>query len=454
MDQTSAGGTSASKQRTDLRDITDAIDAAPWSPFQKWMLACFALVFAVDGLANQSLGIAVPALIADWEVARAAFAPVTAANLAGVALGSVLGGILGDRLGRRWALILAIVMFGLMTCASGLTQDPTQLMIVRFVDGLGIGAAIPNGAALIAEFAPKRRRGRAIAIGMVFIPIGGIIAGALGASVLETLGWQFMFFAAGSLPLLLALVFVFVLPESPSFLHRAGKHEALIRLLQKCRIELQAGERFFIAETEGEKAATPLRILLSPAFRHQTLLLWGGFFTCLMASYTIFSWVPTMLSTLGFDLTMTSLGITTFHGGGVIGALISGVVLDRKGFSATHMTLAGCAAVIAAALAVMLSQNILAAAVILPMMLILGFCIAGLHNTLYTLAASTYPTAARATGVGIASATGRLGAVLSSFTGVIALDLGGSFAFFGVVACLLALCGISGWAARAKASES
>ena len=200
--------------------------------------------------------------------------------------------------------------------------------------------------------------------------------------------------------------------------------------------------------------AQPLRVLLTPSMRARTLLLWGGFFTCLMASYTIFSWVPTMLHTLGFDLTMTSLGITTFHTGGVIGALFSGFALDRKGFSFTHMGLAGAAAILAAILAVLLSQDALVVALVLPIMLALGFCMSGLHNTLYTLAANSYPTAARATGVGVASAGGRVGAVLSSFTGVISLDLGGPFAFFGVVAVLMALCGISGWAARTKGRDA
>ena len=374
-------------------DLGTAIDDAPWSPFQKLLLGCFALVFAVDGLANQSLGIVLPALIEDWGTPRASFAPVTAANLA--------------------------------------------------------GAAIPNGAALIAEFTPEKRRGRAIAIGMVFIPIGGIIAGGLGATLLELFGWRTLFFVAGSLPILVALAFVTFLPESPSFLLRASRHEELARLLKRCRISYDPAHRFD-APPPATTMTAPLRLLLSPALRHQTLLLWGGFFTCLMASYTIFSWVPTMLSTLGFDLTMTSLGITTFHMGGVVGALISGIILDRVGFSRTHMALAGGTAVLAAILAIMLGSDVVSALIILPVMMALGFCIAGLHNTLYTLAATSYPTDARATGVGVASATGRLGAVLSSFTGVISLDLGGSFAFFAVVAVLLALCGLAGYAARAK----
>jgi AAHS family 4-hydroxybenzoate transporter-like MFS transporter len=158
-----------------------------------------------------------------------------------------------------------------------------------------------------------------------------------------------------------------------------------------------------------------------------------------------------MLHTLGFNLTMTSLGISTFHAGGVVGALFSGYLLDRKGFGRTHVGLAGVAAVLAGTLAVLLGADVRSVAIILPIMMTLGFCMAGLHNTLYTLAATTYPTAARATGVGTASAVGRLGAVLSSFTGVISLDLGGAFGFFGVIAALLALCGIAGLAARAKA---
>ena len=427
-------------------DLAHAIDAAPWSGFQKWILVLLSLVFAVDGLANQSLGIALPALIADWRVPPGVFAPVAAANLAGVALGSIAGGLLGDRLGRRWALIGAIILFGLTTSGGALTQNAMQLMVVRFFDGLGIGAAIPNGAALISEFAPRNRRGRAIAIGMVFIPVGGILAGGLGASLLEALGWRALLVAAGLVPIVLGVAFIGALPESPTFLLRAGKHAALERLLDRCGIRCAPGAQFEAPQVEA--AIAPLRVLLSRNLRHRTLLLWGGFFTCLMASYTIFSWVPTMLHTLGFNLTMTSVGLTTFNTGGVIGALFSGVALDRKGFSVTHLSMAVAASILAAGLAVLLSANFIAAALILPMMLALGFCMSGLHNTLYTLAANTYPTAARATGVGIASAVGRLGAVLSSFTGVMSLEYGASLGFFGLVAILLFICGIAGWATR------
>jgi MFS transporter, AAHS family, 4-hydroxybenzoate transporter len=428
------------------RDLGVVMDEAPWSSFQKWLLACFAMVFAVDGLANQSLGVVLPALILDWGVPRADFAPVTAANLIGVAIGSILGGILGDRIGRRWALIGAIFLFGFMTLLCGFTQDPTQLLVVRFFDGLGIGAAIPNGAALISEFSPLRRRGRAIAVGMVFIPIGGILAGTLGALLLGEMGWRSLFYVAGILPIILATAFIFLLPESPSFLLRRGNFDALARLLRRCGIETTDAREFVEPDVGPPKA--PWRTLLLPGLRRQTFLLWAGFFTCLMSAYTIFSWVPTLLQTLGFDLSMTSIGITIFHCGGVVGALFAGALLDRKGFRSAHMIIAGAASLLAFGLAVMLGANVLSTFVILPLLLGLGFCMAGLHNTLYTLAASSYPTAARATGVGVASAVGRLGAVLSSFTGVITLDMGGPLLFFLTIAFLAALCGFSGGAMR------
>lgn len=431
------------------RDLNQTIDDAPWSPYQKVMLGALAMVFAVDGIANQSLGLVMPALKVDWQVTNDALAPVAAANLAGVALGSIIGGMLGDRIGRRWALIGAVILFGLMTAAGAFTHDALQLMAVRFIDGLGIGAAIPNGAALISELTPSRSRGRAIAIGMVFIPVGGIMAGALGAWLLDMFGWQTLLIVAGLLPLALSIAFLAILPESPSLLLRGGQQERLNGLLNRCGIGTLPDDRFKLAQDDTARLA-PLRVLLAPSLRSQTLLLWGGFFTCLMASYTIFSWVPTMLHMLGFKLGMSSLGLTTFHVGGAAGALFSGVLLDRKGFSTTHMRMAGAATLLAVALGVVLHANIVSIGLILPIMLALGFCMSGLHNTLYTLAASTYPASARATGVGVAAATGRLGAVLSSFTGVISLDIGGPLGFFGLIALLLALCGGAGWVARSQ----
>ncbi|MBC2778913.1 MFS transporter [Parasphingopyxis sp. GrpM-11] len=399
-------------------------------------------------MANQSLGIALPALIADWGVARSAFAPVAALNLAGVAIGTVVGGMLGDRFGRRIGVILAILLFGIMTAAGAFVQNIEMLMAVRFLDGLGIGAAVPNGAALITEFTPLRRRSRGIAIGMVFIPIGGIIAGAAGASVLPHWGWRTLFLVAGSLPIMLALIFAKTLPESPRILARDPKRQGqLVALMGRMGISAPAGAQFAANAEDAHHARAPLSALFGRGRWRDTLLLWTGFFTCLLASYTIFSWVPTMLSSMDFSLTLASTGITAFHMGGVIGCLTCGLLIDRFGSRWSHIGMCGGGSIVAVLLAVTV-QNADLQILTFALIMVEGFFVAGLHNSLYTLAANLYGPDARATGIGSASAFGRLGAVLSSYTGVHSLEMFGTTGFFVTVAITLGLCMISGGAIR------
>jgi AAHS family 4-hydroxybenzoate transporter-like MFS transporter len=172
------------------------------------LLVFAALAFGVDGMANQVLGLAIPALIRDWGASRAAFAPVAALGLIGVAVGAALGGMLGDRFGRRAGLIGSVLLFGLMTTGTAFAHGMTSLTCLRLLAGLGIGGAIPNGAALISEFTPAHRRSLAIALGMVFIPVGGLLAGIVATAMLPQFGWRGLFLIAGALPLLLALVFL------------------------------------------------------------------------------------------------------------------------------------------------------------------------------------------------------------------------------------------------------
>jgi AAHS family 4-hydroxybenzoate transporter-like MFS transporter len=81
---------------------------------------------------------------------------------------------------------------------------------------------------------------------------------------------------------------------------------------------------------------------------------------------------------------------------------------------------------------------------LLVVLVVEGFFIAGIHTAIYTLAAHVYPPFIRATGVGAASAFGRIGAVLSSYTGVMSLDIAGPTGFFYVIAAMLAVCFVAG----------
>jgi AAHS family 4-hydroxybenzoate transporter-like MFS transporter len=420
-------------------DLGRMLDEAPWSAFQKRLLVFAALAFGVDGMANQVLGLAIPALLRDWGASRAAFAPVAALGLIGVAVGAALGGMLGDRFGRRAGLIGSVLLFGIMTTGTAFVDGITSLTCLRLLAGLGIGGAIPNGAALISEFTPVHRRSLAIALGMVFIPVGGLLAGIVATAVLPAFGWRGLFLVAGALPLLLALVFAFVLPESPRFLARSNADHAKLRvILERCGQRLELGAVF--AEQTLSRGRTRLNVLFGSELFADTLALWSGFFFCLLASYTMFSWIPTMLAGQGFGVSMTSLGMTAFNLGGVIGGVAGGWLIGRLGSRISVLGLGAGCVVGALGLGLLPLEPQHGVFRIITLLVIEGFFIAGLHNGLYTLAACIYPTFARATGVGAAASVGRIGAVLSSYTGIITLELAGASGYFILIA---AACGVS-----------
>jgi MFS transporter, AAHS family, 4-hydroxybenzoate transporter len=414
-------------------DIGRVLDEGAWSAFQKGVLLLAALAFAADGLANQVLGLAIPALIGDWHVHKEAFAPVAALGLVGVAVGTALGGIAGDRFGRRWGLIGSTLLFGVMTAVSAFVSNIDELLLVRLLAGLGIGGAIPNGAALIAEFTPLRHRSVAIAIGMVFIPVGGFLSGVLGAALLPPFGWRGFFLVGGLGPTLLAFVFAFVLPESPRVLvRRPHRRSELLALLTRCGYAIETNQPFM--DEQASHRQSQLGTLFGPGMLGNTLALWVGFFFCLLASYTMFSWVPTVLASQGFSLAMTSIGTTSFHVGGMIGGLAGGWLIARLGSRIAVVGLAAGCVFGALVLGFLPTGAEHGAAHIVAALIVEGFFIAGLHTGLYTLAAVSYPAFVRASGIGAAAAVGRIGAVASSYTGVITLELGGSASYFIVIA--------------------
>ena len=414
-------------------DLGHVLDEGRWSAYQKRILALAAMAFAVDGLASQVLGLAIPSLIRDWGVSRAAFAPVAALGLMGVAIGAASGGVIGDRRGRRFGLIASVLLFGLLTCVTAFAKGVGGLMCLRFIAGLGIGGAIPSGAALITEFTPLRRRSLAIALGMVFIPVGGLLAGVIGAYLLPALGWRGLFFTAGVFPIVLAIALMISLPESPRFLSRSkSDHARLIALLQRCGRHFESSVVF--AEDRYAASAGRLGLLFDKSLLTNTLALWTAFFFCLLASYTMFSWVPTMLAGQGFSLSMTSRGMAAFNFGGVMGGVTGGWLIGLWGSRTTVTGLAAGSIVGALALGLLPVDPHNGLVRVMATLVLEGFFIAGLHNGLYTLATHIYPSYVRATGVGAASAVGRIGAVLSSFTGVLTLNLGGASSYFIMIA--------------------
>src|SRR5688572_15060464 len=96
-------------------DVGSLLDDGHWSGYQKLLVGATALTIILDGLDNQLLGAAVPAMMQEWSLPRPAFASVLAAGLFGMMIGGFIGGYIGDRIGRRLALLGSVVSFGVLT---------------------------------------------------------------------------------------------------------------------------------------------------------------------------------------------------------------------------------------------------------------------------------------------------------------------------------------------------
>jgi AAHS family 4-hydroxybenzoate transporter-like MFS transporter len=169
--------------------------------------------------------------------------------------------------------------------------------------------------------------------------------------------------------------------------------------------------------------------LFAPGLTRDTLGLFSSFFFCLLVNYVgILLLVPT-LTGAGYTQPDASGALSWWNYGGVAGALVGALIIQRLGSRVTMLSLSVIAIASAFVLAGM-AINPANASTLLIMFVILGGSLNAVQTTMYALAANVYPTEIRGTGIGTAVAVGRIGNVLASYTGNFALDTGGASAYF------------------------
>ena len=151
---------------------------------------------------------------------RGDFVPVVASGLIGMATGSFFAGAIGDRFGRRSALFGCVLLLGVATSLIGFTNGLIELGLLRFVAGFGVGGALPTATTMASEFTPIRHRTMVVTATITCVPLGGMLAGFFAGWLLPSFGWRGLFWFGGIPSVVLGLVLVFALPESPRFLAR------------------------------------------------------------------------------------------------------------------------------------------------------------------------------------------------------------------------------------------
>lgn len=415
-------------------DVQDFINERPLSRYQVMVLVLCFLVVAADGFDTAAVGYIAPALRAQWKVTPAALAPLFGAGLFGLMAGAFLFGPLADKVGRRAILIFTTAAFGVASILSATATSIESLTIWRFVTGVGLGGAMPMAITLTSEYCPERRRSLLVMIMFCGFTMGGALGGLSAAALIADYGWQGVLVLGGALPLVLAVVLLFLLPESARYLVLKGGEDDRVATILR-RLDPKAaldGARFTgVRRAEG----SPVRQLFTSGLAAGTLLLWTTFFMSLLVFYLLTSWLPTLLNSAGQTATSAAMIALMLPIGSTVGAIFIGLLMDRRN---PHAVLFGSYA-LAAAFILLLGFST-ASPWMLPIAVFgAGIGTGGSQIGINALAAAYYPTANRATGVSWANAVGRTGSVFGSMVGGYLLGLGWPLSTVFAVAALPAL---------------
>jgi len=157
-----------------------------------------------------------PALGGDW------FARFTAALMLGAALGGIFLGSLGDRIGRARAMGVSILFYSVFAALGAWVKTQEQMLVLRFLVGLGVGGLWPNGIALVSECWPGAKRPLVSGAMMAGLNAGILMLSQLArAWPVTPESWRWIFQLAGA-PALLGVFVLVALPESPHWLASRG----------------------------------------------------------------------------------------------------------------------------------------------------------------------------------------------------------------------------------------
>lgn len=406
-------------------DVQAFIDSQRFSPFQWTILVLCFLVVAADGFDTAAVGFIAPSLVQDWGVARAALGPVMSAALVGLGIGALGAGPIADRVGRKTVLVLSVFFFGLWSLAAARATSIESLTVLRFMTGLGLGAAMPNAVTLMSEYAPARIR--AVAVNAMFcgFSCGLAMGGFASAWLIPHLGWPSVLVAGGVGPIGLTLVLVLLLPESAQFMVTRKRGDARVaRILSRIAKDMSLdGCRFVTAGQTVEHRGSALRVVLSSRLRFGTLMLWLAYFMGLLIYYLLTNWLPTLFKDTGFSGQNAALMTSLFPLGGVLGNLSVGWLMDR--FKANRVI--ACTYLVAAVLVMLVGHGLGHQVWLGTLIFLTGTVVTSAVTSMSALAASFYPTQGRATGVAWMLGIGRIGGVAGALVGAALMGLGWQF---------------------------
>jgi MFS transporter, putative metabolite:H+ symporter len=248
----------------------------------------------------------------------------------GMTIGSLVTGFMGDWLGRRFTYQINLLIFGLASLAAAFAQDMHQLIALRFVQGLGLGAEIVAGYSTIAEFVPPGSRGRWLAASALLVVAGFPVTSLLSYEIIPSFGWRPMFIIGG-IGSLIVWYLRKNLPESPRWLESKGLGDQAEALLQTIETEVATK-----VQLPAPAASMPVPQISGTAMLRPPLLqrMIVGCWVLITINTVIFGFViflPQFFLSQGLTITNSLQYTLVFAGGSIVGCAIGAFAADFIG---------------------------------------------------------------------------------------------------------------------------
>lgn len=397
--------------------ISARIERLPFAGFHKRLLLMGGLGYMFDAMDAAVLAFILPVLRTAWGLSSVQIGLLGSSTYIGFLFGALLAGTLGDLFGRRAVMISALAFYCAASLVSATVNDWPSFFATRIVAGMGTGAESAIIAPYLAEFVARRFRGSFTGALAGFFSFGFIAAALLGYFIVpaQDNGWRIVLVIT-AMPVVMLLWWRRALPESPRWLESRGRQKEAEAILDKIEASFARDGHVLprpvveVTAPAGKPGTllTNFVALLAGRQARITIMTWIMWLSITFSYYSFFVWIPGLLVQNGMSITKSfsySLAIFCAQTPGYFSAAWFNERIGRQGTIATYMLLGGVSAL---GLAFAQSDRAIVLAGIC-----LSFFMNGTYAGVYAYTAEIFPTAVRTTGAGLASAIGRIGAIIS-----------------------------------------
>jgi MFS transporter, putative metabolite:H+ symporter len=397
--------------------ISARIERLPFAGFHKRLLFMGGLGYTFDAMDAAVLAFILPVLRTAWGLSSVQIGVLGSSTFIGFLFGALLAGTMGDLIGRRAVMMWALALYSAASLVSAAVDSWPSFFAARVVAGMGTGAESAIIAPYLAEFVARRFRGSFTGALAGFFSFGFVAAALLGYFIVPAYdnGWRIVLVIT-AMPVVMLLWWRRALPESPRWLESRGREKEAGVVLAKIEAGF-ARDGLVLAQPVVEVTAPPRKAgtlatnfmaLLDGRQARITVMTWIMWLSITFSYYSFFVWIPGLLVQNGMSITKSfaySLAIYCAQVPGYFSAAWFNERIGRQATIASYMLLGGASAL---GLAFAHSdQEIMLAGICL------SFFMNGTYAGVYAYTAEVFPTAVRTTGAGLASAIGRIGAIIS-----------------------------------------